>query len=116
MSLSCAAKLAKGYSKNKRFDSDLYRHGVAKTARTGQTKVQFNSSLTGGSVESFPNAEDQAETAKSQEAPRGASQASEEAEETKGEDGQCERSEKRIALADFQRDSRTLARLARLFN
>ena len=63
--------------------------------------MQFNSSSTGGSIESLPDARDQAKEAKSQEAPRGDSQASEEAEEAKRKDGQCERSEKRIPLTFF---------------
>jgi len=78
---------------------------VAKNAETGQTNVQLNNSLTGGSIESLPDADDQAKETKSQEAPRGGSQASEEAEEAKREereDGQCGRSEKRKPLAVFQ--------------
>src|SRR5713101_7287089 len=90
-------------SKKKCFDFVLYRHGLAKNAKTGQTNVQFNSSSTGGSIESFPDARDQAKEAKNQEAPRGGSQASEEAEEAKREEGPCGRSEKRIPLAVFQR-------------
>jgi uncharacterized low-complexity protein len=58
--------------------------------------VQFNSSSIGGSIESFPDAEEQAKKAKSQEASCGGSQASEEAEEANREDGQCGRSEKTI--------------------
>jgi hypothetical protein len=77
---------------------------VAKNAKTGQTNVQFNSSLTGGSIESLPDADDQEKEAKSQEATRKCSQASEEAEEAKSEDGQCGRSEKRNFLAVFQRE------------
>jgi len=66
--------------------------------------VQFNSSSTGDSIESFHNAEEQAKEAKNQEAPCGGSQASEEAEEAKREDGQCGRSEKTIRLAVFERE------------
>lgn len=64
--------------------------------------MQFNSSSTGGTIESLSDADDQAKKAKSQEAPRGASQASEEAEEAKREKGPCGRSEKSIPLAVFQ--------------
>ena len=57
--------------------------------------MQFNSSSTGGSIESLSDAEGQAKEAKNQEGPRGGSQASEEAEEAKREDGHCGRPGKR---------------------
>ena len=62
---------------------------VAKNAKMGQTNVQFNSSSTGGSIESesLSDAEEQAKQANSYEAFREGSQASEEAEETKREGG-----------------------------
>jgi hypothetical protein len=60
---------------------------LAKNARTGQTDVQFNRSSTGGCNESLSDAHDQAKEAKSQEATREGSQASEETEEAKREDG-----------------------------
>jgi len=59
---------------------------VAKNTKTGQTNAQFNNSFTGGSIESFPDADYQEKEAKSQEATRGSSQASEEAEEAKSEE------------------------------
>jgi hypothetical protein len=46
-------------------------------------QVVNNSSSTGGSIESLPDAEDQAKEAKDSEAACGCSQASEEAEEAK---------------------------------
>jgi uncharacterized low-complexity protein len=61
--------------------------------------MQFNSSSNGGSIESLSDAEEQAKEAKSQEGPRGGSQASEKTEEAKREDGQCGRPETRIRLA-----------------
>lgn len=60
--------------------------------------MQFNSSSTGGSNESISDAADQAEEEKSQDTPRDNSQASEEAEGAKREDGRCGRPEKKILL------------------
>lgn len=59
---------------------------IAKKAKAGQTNVQVNRSSTGGANESFSDAADQAEEAKSQETPRANSQASEEAEGTRREE------------------------------
>lgn len=72
---------------------------IAKNEKTGQTNVQFKSLSTGGSIGSLSDAEDQANEAKNQEAPRGNSQASEEAEEAKRQDGQCRSPEKGTPLA-----------------
>jgi len=56
----------------------------------------------GGSVESLPNAENEAREAKSKEASRCVSQANEEAEEAKRDEGKCGRCEKSNHLAFFQ--------------
>jgi hypothetical protein len=77
---------------------------IAKNEKTGQTKVQCNSLSIGGSIESLADAEDQANEAENQEAPRGDSQASEEAEKAKRQDGQCGRRDKGIPLTVFQRE------------
>lgn len=76
---------------------------LARNEKTGQTKPRFNGVSIGGSNESLADAEDQANEAKNQEGSRGDSQASEEAETERRQDGQCGRREKGIPLAVFQR-------------
>jgi hypothetical protein len=70
--------------------------GIATEAKTGQTNVQFNNSSTGGTIESFPDAEDQAKEAKSQEGRCEGNQAGAEAEAAERKDGQCRCSEREI--------------------
>jgi uncharacterized low-complexity protein len=65
-------------------------------AKTSQTSVQFNSSSTGGTIESFPDAEDQAKEAKSQEGRCEGNQAGAEAKAAERKDGQCRCSEREI--------------------
>jgi hypothetical protein len=66
------------------------------------TSVQFNSSSTGGPIESLSYADDQATETKRGEAAREASEAGEETEEPKPEGGQCGRPENRTLLVPFQ--------------
>jgi len=62
------------------------RQGLARGAKTGQTKAPFNSSSNGGSIESHCDAAHQAKEAKSQEGTRRGSKTSEEAKEAKREE------------------------------
>jgi uncharacterized low-complexity protein len=71
-------------------------HRIVTEAKTGQTNVQFNNSSTGGTIESFPDAEDQAKEAKSQEGRCEGNQAGAEAEAAERKDGQCRCSEREI--------------------
>jgi hypothetical protein len=66
--------------------------------------VQFNRSSTEGPSDSLSDVDEQAKETKTQEAARGNSEASEEAEEGKRDDGQCGRAEQRTLLAVFQRE------------
>ncbi len=76
--------------------------GLAKTAKSEQTNVRFNSSSTGGSIDdSLSDADEQAKEADSQKAPRDSSQAREEAKEGKRQGRECGGSDKRILLIFF---------------
>ena len=77
------------------------------------TSVQFNSSSTGGPIESLSYADDQATETKRGEAAREASEAGEEAEEPKPEGGQCGSPENRTLLVPFQLVSPILGGLPR---
>jgi hypothetical protein len=63
--------------------------GLAKNARTGQTKGAIQQLIVGGSIESLSDAEDQAKKAKNQEAPGHNRQAGEGAGKATKEGGRC---------------------------
>ena len=104
-----------GQSQRRRRDSTLLVEifsAVAKNAKAGQTNVQFNSALTGGSIEShsLEDAHDQAQEAHNDKAPREGSQAREEAREAKPQGGQWGGSGKRILVGISKHVPDTLAR------
>jgi len=79
---------------------------IAKDEKTGQTNEHYNSLSIGGSIESLSDAEDQANQAKYQEAPRGHSQVGEEDEEARREAGQCGCPEEGTPVAIFSTPTR----------
>lgn len=85
---------------------------VVKNAKMGQTNVPFNTSSIGGFIESnsLPDAEEQAQQAINQEAPRRGNQASEEADETRRKGGQSGRAKKRAHVAVFQHERENILR------
>ena len=90
---------------------------VVKNAKMGQTNVPFNTSSIGGFIESnsLPDAEEQAQQAINQEAPRRGNQASEEADETRRNGGQSGRAKKKGPRSCFSaRTGKHIAPAARV--